>query len=57
MSQIEVTKVVPYAMLGVTAGNISASKVVAYARLRPGDSGVDDSNRQGHVYAQKIRRG
>jgi hypothetical protein len=55
VSQIEVGKSVAYAALGSPAGNITVSKVVAYILLIPGE-GEDDSNRQGHVHTQIIKR-
>jgi hypothetical protein len=54
MSQIEAPKVLGYASLAVPEGHAAASKVVAYAWLTPGDSGADDSGRQGYTYGQTI---
>jgi hypothetical protein len=56
MSQIEVTKVTQFNVVGPPADNISVSKVVMYLLLQPGDSGSDIPQRQAHVYSQKIRR-
>ena len=55
MSQIEVPKAIAYAVLGNPSDNISVTKVVAYVILVPGE-GEDDSNRQGHVHTQIIKR-
>ena len=55
MSQIEVSKNVAFVALGNLAADISAPKVVAYVILIPGE-GEDDSNRQGHVHTQIIKR-
>jgi hypothetical protein len=55
MSQIETTKAVAYSAVGTPADNISVTKVVAYMLLVPGEA-EDDSNRQGHVHAQIIKR-
>lgn len=55
MSQIEVPKLVAYAAVGTPADNIAVSKVVAYMILIPGEA-EDDSNRQGHVHTQIIKR-
>lgn len=54
-TQIEVTKLNQYAHIGQNAGEAAVTKLNMYARLTPG-GGVDTSNRQGHVYAQKIVR-
>jgi hypothetical protein len=52
--RIETTKLVGYASTG--KDNVaSVSKLVAYLILEPSDA-PDDSNRQGHVYSQIIRK-
>jgi hypothetical protein len=57
-AQIEVPKVVQYVATGSDSNEASASKVVAYLILVPGEieAGEDTSNRQGHVHTQIIRR-
>jgi hypothetical protein len=54
-NQAQVTKSVAHVMTG-SSGAASASKVVAYMILTPGDIVADDSNRQGHVYSKIIVR-
>lgn len=56
MSQIEVTKSVAYVATGSPADSATVPKVVAYMVLVPGESGADDSNKQGHVHPQILRR-
>ena len=57
MSQIEVTKISEYVAFGPPADSISVPKLSMYILLVPGDDGsVETSNRQGHVYAQKLAR-
>jgi hypothetical protein len=56
MSQIEVTKLTQYHVIGPPADNIAVPKVVMYLLLQPGDGGTDVPQRQVHVYSQKIRR-
>ena len=55
MSQAEASKVVKYVVTGSDGDECSAAKVVAYLILVPGE-GSDDSNRQGHVHSQIVRR-
>lgn len=54
-NRAEVSKSVAFAVVGAPTLIASASKVVAYAILEPGES-EDTSNRQGHVYTRIIRR-
>lgn len=56
MSQIEVTKLTQFNVIGPPAGNISVPKLVMYALLTPGDDGSEPASRQAHVYSQKIVR-
>jgi hypothetical protein len=58
MSQIEVSKLVPYVVTGSSTDEVTVSKLVAYFVVVPGESegGDDDSGRQGHVHAQILRR-
>lgn len=55
MSQVDVSKSVAYSVIGSNSDEVTAPKVVAYMILVPGEI-EDDSNRQGHVYSQIIRR-
>jgi hypothetical protein len=58
--QIEVSKVTSFAAVGPPAGHISASKVVMFVVLEPGDDGsggADISTRQGFCYGQRVGRG
>jgi hypothetical protein len=56
MSQIEVTKLTQFNVIGPPAGNISVPKLTMYVLLTPGDGGGEAPARQAHVYSQKIRR-
>jgi hypothetical protein len=55
MSQIEVTKLTQFNVIGPPADNIAVSKLTMFLLLTPGDGG-EASPRQAHVYSQKIRR-
>jgi hypothetical protein len=54
--QVETPKVVGYSITGPTANDASATKVVAYMILVPGEIAAGDTTRQGHVHAQILRR-
>lgn len=58
MSQIEVSKLAQFSVIGPPAGNVTVSKTVMHALLIPGESESGDGTptRQGYVYAQKIAR-
>lgn len=58
MSQVQVPKVVPYVAIGPNSDEVSASKVLAYFLVVPGESegGEDTSGRQGHIHTQILRR-
>ena len=55
MSQVEVPKLVSYVVTGPNSDEISVPKLVMYVIATP-SSGGDDSNRQGHVHTQILRR-
>jgi hypothetical protein len=55
LSQIEVTKLNMLGLIG-TSGHVNVSKLTMHVLLIPGESGPDDSGRQGHVHAQILRR-
>lgn len=57
MSQIEVTKLPSFVAIGSDGDEASASKVVMYVLLTPGDPTGEEPTRQVHIYTQKIRRG
>lgn len=57
MSQIEVTKLVPYVITGSNDDEIAVSKVVAYLILEPGTIEAGDTTRQSHINAFVKRRG
>jgi hypothetical protein len=55
--QIETTKNVAYIVSGSDSDEATASKVVMYFVLQPGDiEPGDTASRQSHVYAQIITR-
>lgn len=56
MSQIETSKLTGWAYLASPVDRLTASKVVGYAWVLPGNSGPDTSNRQGHCFVQIVRR-
>ena len=56
MSQIEVTKLAQFNVIGAPADNIAVSKLAMFVLLVPGDGGGETPSRQAHVYAQKLRR-
>ncbi len=56
MSQIEITKITQFNVIGPPADNIAVSKLTMFVLLQPGDGGDDGATRQAHVYSQKIRR-
>jgi hypothetical protein len=55
MSQAEVPKLVEYVLVGSESDEIAVPKLVMYVLAVPSDAG-DDSNRQGHVHTQIVRR-
>jgi hypothetical protein len=56
MSQIEVTKLTQFNVIGPPADHIAVPKLTMYVLLTPGDGGGEAPARQAHVYSQKIRR-
>ena len=54
MAQINTTKLNGLAKIGPDGA--SAPKLVMYARMVPGDGDGEPPRRQGHCYAQIIRR-
>lgn len=54
MSQIEVTKLPAYVVIGPDADEISVTKLVAYFILEPGEG--EEGETQGHVHTQIVRR-
>ncbi len=56
MSQIEVSKITQFAVIGTESNEASVSKLVMFVLLSPGDPTGETPARQTHVYSQKIRR-
>ncbi len=54
MSQIEVTKLNQFAVIGADEDEATVAKLVMYALLTPGDPTGETPDRQAHVYAQVI---
>lgn len=55
MTQAAVPKLVEYIVIGPNDDEVSVPKLVMYVVAVPSDAG-DDSNRQGHVHTQIVRR-
>lgn len=54
-NQVEVSKLVPYALFAPPADCATVSKLVMYLVAVPSDAG-DTSNKQGHVHTRIITR-
>lgn len=54
-NQVEIPKLTQDIAIGPTDSELAVPKLVMFVLLEPGESGPDDSGRQGHVRTKIIR--